>query len=812
MLPALKKKISAARKKKKESAEWRDPRTLSCLVVAIASVVLLLLLAPMGQVEASGAELVHAHGGSGDDQARSVIEHSFDHGFALLGQTASFGAGAWDFMLVKMNSMGVELWTKTYGGSGDDHAECMIEHSIDQGFVLVGRTLSWQAHPPSGDFMIVKTNSVGVELWTMTYGGSRLDYTEGVIEHSIDNGFVLAGFGLASFSSGSGKAMIVKTNSVGVELWTKTYGGSGDDRSYSVIEHSIDQGLALAGIAKSFGAGLDDVMLVKIDSVGTELWTKTFGGASNDKAHSVIEHSTDQGFALAGNTMSVGAGSWDFMLLKTTDLGVLLWTKTFGGAQDDYAECVTEHSLDQGLLVAGFTRSYGTSVGVSLDMMLVKTNTVGVVLWAKTFGGSGDDRAYSVVVEHSIDKGLVLAGQTDTFGAGGVDFILVIQPSDGSSTGAGADATPTEGTPTLTENAHSITGVTHTMTEVVRTLVDASQTTSTTVVFANPSQSQSPSQSSSPSVSQAASSTQTATQSQSSAASQSTSPSGSQTATQTASQTRAASQSSGSSQTATQTASQINLATPSASVSASANVGDPCDDHLCASGAGCVVVDSDTQYMCDCTAISTADVRAVGQYCNTTVEGKPVSVGSGNCPDCESAFVCTDSYTSNDPESFMEGVIPLLAAAACSCANPPQALLDQFGAVQHQVQDDNSMCMEFTIYSGNPNISASDIVEILEDAPPDTFVVNTNRLADFEPCDDEVDGCNSVGSGGDDSLVPIIIGVSAFCVVLTLGIVWYCLHKRVNQQFQARGNQVAVDAQEDVTVHVEPRASTAWAK
>jgi hypothetical protein len=45
-----------------------------------------------------------------------------------------------------------------------------------------------------------------------------------------------------------------------------------------------------------------------------------------------------------------------------------------------------------------------------------------------------------------------------------------------------------------------------------------------------------------------------------------------------------------------------------------------------------------------------------------------------------------------------------------------------------------------------------------------------------------------------------------------LGTVWYCLHKRVNQQFQARGNQVAVDAQEDVTVHVEPRASTAWAK
>jgi hypothetical protein len=73
-----------------------------------------------------------------------------------------------------------------------------------------------------------------------------------------------------------------------------------------------------------------------------------------------------------------------------------------------------------------------------------------------------------------------------------------------------------------------------------------------------------------------------------------------------------------------------------------------------------------------------------------------------------------------------------------------------------------------------------------------------------------VDGCNSESSGGDDSLVFIIIGVGAFCFLLLLGTVWYCLHKRVNQQFQARGNQVAVDAQEDVTVHVEPRTSTAW--
>jgi hypothetical protein len=84
------------------------------------------------------------------------------------------------------------------------------------------------------------------------------------------------------------------------------------------------------------------------------------------------------------------------------------------------------------------------------------------------------------------------------------------------------------------------------------------------------------------------------------------------------------------------------MATPSASASASANVDDPCDDHLCALGAGCVIVDSETQLMCNCTAISTATVRRVGHYCkNTTLEGKPLSVGddNANCPGCASLFV-----------------------------------------------------------------------------------------------------------------------------------------------------------------------------
>jgi hypothetical protein len=117
MLSVLKRKISA-RKKKKESV-WRDPRTSSSLVVAFASVLLLLLLAPLGQVEASGTELVHLFGGAQFDKAKCVIEHSIDTGLVIAGQTLSFWAERPsgyndDMFLVKTDSVGEDLWRNQY--------------------------------------------------------------------------------------------------------------------------------------------------------------------------------------------------------------------------------------------------------------------------------------------------------------------------------------------------------------------------------------------------------------------------------------------------------------------------------------------------------------------------------------------------------------------------------------------------------------------------------------------------------------------------------------------------------------------------
>jgi hypothetical protein len=191
MLPALKRKISARKKKKKKESVWRDSRTFSCLLVAS---VLLLLLALLGHAEASGTELVHAFGdGTGNYEGKDVIQHSIDQGFLI--------SGTW---LLKTDSAGVEQWASTPSGG------CIIEHSIDQGFAIF--TLS------STQFMLlVKMNSVGVVQWAKIYGSSTNEFADSVIEHSLDTGFVLAG-SKSYIGAGHYEMKLVKTNSVGVHF------------------------------------------------------------------------------------------------------------------------------------------------------------------------------------------------------------------------------------------------------------------------------------------------------------------------------------------------------------------------------------------------------------------------------------------------------------------------------------------------------------------------------------------------------------------------------------------------------------------
>jgi len=301
------------------------------------------------------------YGGSNWDYGWSV-EQNPDGGYIIAGYTESFGAGGADVYLLKTDSSGDTLWTRAYGGSDWDYGYSVRETS-DGGYVIAGYTTSFGAG--GADVYLVKTDSSGDTLWTRAYGGSDSDggYS---IQQTTDGGYIIAGY-TSSFGAGYSDVYLVKTDSSGDSLWTRTYGGSYDDYGWSVQQTS-DGGYIIAGETESFGAGSDDVYLVKTDSSGDTLWTRTHGGSDYDRGYSV-QQTSDGGYVVAGFTMSFGAGNDDVYLLKTDSSGDTLWTRTYGGSDHDAGSSVQQTS-DGGYIIAGFTGSFGAGWN---DVYLIKT-------------------------------------------------------------------------------------------------------------------------------------------------------------------------------------------------------------------------------------------------------------------------------------------------------------------------------------------------------------------------------------------------------------------------------------------------------
>jgi hypothetical protein len=354
--------------------------------------------------EAPPTEWEKPYGGTSEEGAYALVQ-TVDGGYALAGWTNSYGAGSNDFWLVRTDANGNERWNKTYGGTNNDEAFALVR-TVDGGYALTGWTGSYGAGYL--DFWLVKTDSAGTMLWSKTYGGAGYDQAYALVQ-TVDGGYAIAGY-TTSFGAGEEDFWLVKTDSAGTMLWSKTYGGDGGDGAVTLVQ-TVDGGYAIAGWTNSYGAGSNDFWLVRTDANGNERWNKTYGGTGSDWAYALVQ-TGDEGYALAGLT------NYDFWLVKTDSAGTMLWSKTYGGDGGDGAWALVQTG-DGGYALAGDTYSFG----VDQDFWLVKTDANGNEQWNKTYGGTGYEEAYDLV--QTGDGGYAIAGYTTSFGAGEEDFWLV---------------------------------------------------------------------------------------------------------------------------------------------------------------------------------------------------------------------------------------------------------------------------------------------------------------------------------------------------------------------------------------------------
>jgi len=307
-------------------------------------------------------------------------------------------------------------WTHTYGGTSWDFGRS-VQQTSDGGYIVVGETESYGAGYQ--DIYLIKTDGDGNTDWSHTYGGLDNEFGNSV-QQTSDGGYIIVGYTF-SYGVGSTDVYLIKTDGNGNVSWSKTYGGTSQDYGNSVWQTS-DGGYIITGVTESYGAGIEDVYLIKTDGNGNVSWSKTYGGTSYEYGNSV-QQTSDGGYIIAGYTNSFGE---NFYLIKTDGNGDTTWTKTYGGTSDDYG-CEVQQTSDGGYIIVGYTNSFGAGIE---DVYLIKTDGNGNVSWNRTFGGGSDEAGNSV--KQTSDGGYIIAGYTESYGAGYLDFYLIKTNANGS--------------------------------------------------------------------------------------------------------------------------------------------------------------------------------------------------------------------------------------------------------------------------------------------------------------------------------------------------------------------------------------------
>jgi hypothetical protein len=305
------------------------------------------------------------YGGRKDDLGYCV-QQTTDGGYIITGYTSSFGVGLFDVWLIKTDSDGIMIWNRTYGDTNSDLGE-YVQQTTDGGYIITGYT--YLVSSDDCDVWLIKTDSNGYKIWNKTFGGVE----EGIgfhVQQTTDNGYIITGV-KDFFGDNYGDVLLIKTDSNGNMMWNRTFGGAEEDIGYCV-QQTTDGGYIIIGETWSYGAGIGDVWLIKTDSIGYEVWNRTIGGTNYDEGN-CVQQTTDGGYIITGLTDFFGDNYGDVWLIKTDSNGYEEWNKTFGGTEFDWGKFV-QQTTDGGYIITGYTKSFGAGKS---DVWLIKTDKDG---------------------------------------------------------------------------------------------------------------------------------------------------------------------------------------------------------------------------------------------------------------------------------------------------------------------------------------------------------------------------------------------------------------------------------------------------
>jgi len=390
-------------------------------------------------------EWVKTFGGSKEDNLLSVVE-AVDGGYTAFGYTHSNDGDISDktttdndYWVVKFTKDGIISWSKTYGGTSDDRGE-KIFRTNDGGYILAGysRSNDGDVSVNAGlqDYWIVKINETGEVQWEKSFGFPGIDRAHSVIQ-TKDNGYFITGFLDVTASEGEGNDKRkksekhgvgefwgIKLDSKGNKEWRRYYGGSDNDRSYDVLQ-TEDNGFLMIGSSESNdfditnSKGSYDFWAVKVNSEGTLVWQKSFGGSETDVAYAIAATGNGK-YVIVGDTRSNdkditdAKGNADLWAIQIDGNGNLIWQKSFGGTEFETGRGIYKTN-DGNFILTGNSRSNDRDIpqnkGQS-DALSILINPNGEVLWRSIIGGSEAEFATGCL--ETVDHKIIIVGSSES--------------------------------------------------------------------------------------------------------------------------------------------------------------------------------------------------------------------------------------------------------------------------------------------------------------------------------------------------------------------------------------------------------------
>jgi hypothetical protein len=349
--------------------------------------------------------------------------------------------GYYEIFLVKYDATGNVVWTKSEGGTQDDYAvgvatdksgNIYMTGTFRSTFINIGSfTLYNRGSYPSVDFFLVKYDSIGNVLWAKS-GGSKYSDESHSVTTDVDENIYITGmfsdtliFGNDTiYDVGQYDYYIIKSDTNGNLLWANYSSGTGiGDNGYSTVTdfkgNVFVTGKYLSptfsiGNDTLYNAGQDDIFLAKYDKSGNPIWSKRAGSTSSDCGNGIAVDATGNAYVtgyyqfnlIMGTDTLYNAGAHDMFLAKYDTNGNVIWAKSAGGDHDDYAQNITADSNGFLYVIGNFESSSITFGSYTLynsyaskdDVFLVKYNSNGNVIWAKSVGGNYFDYGTSCAV------------------------------------------------------------------------------------------------------------------------------------------------------------------------------------------------------------------------------------------------------------------------------------------------------------------------------------------------------------------------------------------------------------------------------